>query len=106
MKVIQDSMSFGEAIEALRKGKTVTREGWNGKGMFLVMNGGYKVDKDLVRPDTPINPAFLEKVGVEELQIQQHIDMWTAQKTLCVGWLASQMDIVARDWCIVDIMQE
>ena len=29
-------MNFGEAIEALKQGKKVTRKGWNGKGMFLV----------------------------------------------------------------------
>jgi len=28
-------MNFGQAIEALKQGKKVTRTGWNGKGMFL-----------------------------------------------------------------------
>ena len=30
-----DNMTFGIAIEALKKGKKVARAGWNGKGMFL-----------------------------------------------------------------------
>lgn len=29
-------MTFGEALEELKKGKKVARNGWNGKGMFLV----------------------------------------------------------------------
>jgi hypothetical protein len=28
--------------------------------------------------------------------------MWTAQKNLCVGWLASQTDMLAEDWLIID----
>ena len=28
-------MNFGQAIEALKEGKKVTRKGWNGKGMYL-----------------------------------------------------------------------
>lgn len=28
-------MNFGQAIEALKQGKKVTRKGWNGKGMHL-----------------------------------------------------------------------
>lgn len=30
-----DTMPFGFAIEAMKKGKKVTRKGWNGKGMYL-----------------------------------------------------------------------
>lgn len=30
-------MNFGQAIEALKEGKKVLREGWNGKGMFIVL---------------------------------------------------------------------
>jgi hypothetical protein len=28
-------MNFGEALENLKKGNKVAREGWNGKGMWL-----------------------------------------------------------------------
>ena len=36
-------MKFGLAIEALKLGKKVAREGWNGKGMFLYLTQGSKV---------------------------------------------------------------
>lgn len=94
--------SFGQALAALKDGKKVSRAGWNGKDMFLLMNGGYSVPKDDTRPDNHINKEFLEAQGVDELVIQPHIDMWTAQKTLCVGWLASQMDMAATDWGIIE----
>lgn len=94
-------MNFGQAIEALKEGKKVAREGWNGKGMFLILNGGYSVEREKARPDNHIGQAFLEAEGQTHLHIGKHIDMWTAQKTLCVGWLASQTDMLAEDWVIV-----
>jgi hypothetical protein len=95
-------MNFGQAIEALEQGKKVAREGWNGNGMFLILNGGYSVAKEASRPDNHINEAFLEKEDQTHLHIGKHIDMWTAQKNLCVGWLASQTDMFAKDWMIVE----
>jgi len=35
-----EGMSFGFAIEAMRKGKKVARQGWNGKNMWLIMDPG------------------------------------------------------------------
>ena len=29
-------MDFGEALKAVKSGKKITREGWNGKGLFVV----------------------------------------------------------------------
>ena len=31
------TMNFGQAIEAVKNGKLVARQGWNGKGMFIFM---------------------------------------------------------------------
>ena len=43
--------NFGEALEALKQGKKVAREGWNGKGMFLylVSEGKYPVKMDAAK---------------------------------------------------------
>lgn len=34
-------MTFGIALEMLKKGFRVARKGWNGKGMFVVFQKGY-----------------------------------------------------------------
>lgn len=94
-------LDFGEAINALKAGFKVARAGWNGKNMFLLLNGGYSVPADKARPDNHIDQKFLEANGCESLDILPHIDMWTAQKNLCVGWLASQTDMLATDWLIL-----
>lgn len=91
-------MKFGEAITLLNAGHPVTRHGWNGEGMFLIRAGGYLVEADKVKPNGPINAEFLERRGLDYLQILPHIDMWTAQNTYLPGWVASQSDMLAEDW--------
>jgi hypothetical protein len=86
-------MNFGQAIEQLKLGNKVAREGWNGKGMFLFLVPGsnFKVS----RP--PLLGIYEEGT---EINYQPHIDMKTAQDTI-VPWLASQSDMLAEDWVIV-----
>jgi hypothetical protein len=99
-------MDFGQAIAALKDGKRVAREGWNGKGMFLILAGGYTVAKDKLREGGPINAEFLEARGLSEMEILPHIDMWTVnasgRQAYLPGWLASQSDMLASDWHIVN----
>lgn len=93
-------MKFGEAITLLNTGHPVTRAGWNGKGMFLIRAGGYKVAACDAKPNGPIDAKFLDRRGLTHLEILPHIDMWTAQNTYLPGWLASQSDMLADDWML------
>lgn len=92
-------MNFGQAIEALKEGKRVAREGWNGKGMFLYLVKGTQVDKEFLRNEAAFQPTE-DHTGV--VTFLGHIDMFTAQKTVNVGWLASQTDMLAEDWIIIE----
>ncbi len=94
--------NFGWAIEMLQAGHAVRRSGWNGKGMFLIQAGGYSVPAEKLRPGTLITPEFLASRGLDAMEIVPHIDMWTAQNTYVSGWLASQTDMQAEDWEIVE----
>ena len=84
-------MNFGQALEALKQGKKVSRTGWNGKGMFLFLAD---------------NIEFTTKA---DLSKQSHLEgdlthpsivMKTADNKFVVGWLASQTDMLAEDWVI------
>ena len=83
-------MDFGDAIRAMKAGKRVFREGWNGKGMFLFLVGGSTFT---------VNREPLLSIMGEGTQVQYHahIDMKTAQGYV-VPWLASQADMLAEDW--------
>jgi len=83
----RDGLSFGGALLALKNGKKVCRAGWNGKGMWLVLI-------------TPGNAMFT-KAG-EGWPMQDCIGMKTAQGNMQPGWLASQADMLADDWMLVD----
>lgn len=74
----EDSMTFGNAIEELKAGKKVSREGWNGKGMWLALQV----------PDAGSKMSL------------PYIYMSTVTGAL-VPWLASQTDVLAEDWGIV-----
>ncbi len=71
-------MNFGEAIEAMKKGRKVSRSGWNGKGMWLALQ----------------IPDANSKMSLP------YIYMSTVDKKL-VPWLASQTDMLAEDWDVV-----
>lgn len=72
------AMSFGLAIEAMKKGWRVARTGWNGKGMYVYLI-----------PEHGVNPVCLP-----------YIAMKTVNGDI-VPWLASQTDMLVDDWFIV-----
>lgn len=88
-------MSFGLAIEALKQGHKVARTGWNGKGMWLVLDPGSVVQEP--RPGSVYANAGM----TGPFTINGHIDMRTASGEMQPGWLASQTDMLADDWAIL-----
>ena len=89
-------MDFGKALESLKKGERVSREGWNGKGMWLALQKGY--------PDgTPCNKNSSEAYKIKEgviIKVLPYIVMKTVDDSF-VPWLASQTDVLAEDWGII-----
>lgn len=97
-------MNFGQAIEALKKEKKVSRSSWNGKGMFIVMMPELYLPpfntQDTMRK---VNDRTAKWIGEDQpLDCQPYIAMFTAQKKWQPGWLASQSDLFAEDWEIVE----
>lgn len=94
-------MNFGEALENLKAGKKVARKGWNGKGMFI-----YLVDNSILSFEELRCSAHThitaESTGRDYAYINSHIDMKAADGTVVVGWLASQTDMLAEDWEIIN----
>ena len=95
-------MTFGEAIEALKKGAKIARRGWNGKGMYLWLLPECKVKKEWCRDE-----RLIECMGEdEEILCLGSIRMFTHDSTgrqaVLTGWLASQSDILSEDWYIVE----
>jgi len=85
-----ENATFGQALDALKAGKRVSRAGWNGKGMFLFLVPGSSFE--VSRP--PLMGIYPKGTRVN---YHAHIDMRTATGEI-VPWLASQTDMLASDW--------
>ena len=72
------NMNFGQALDWLRAGHRVAREGWNGKDMYL----------------------HLQTPDVHSKMTLPYIYMRTVQDDL-VPWIASQTDLLSGDWFVI-----
>lgn len=91
-------LTFGEAIEALKQGKKVAREGWNGKGMFLWLKPATAIKSEWCKD--PILKGIVDANG-GETEALGTICMKTADGKVLTGWLASQTDMLLEDWIII-----
>ncbi|MBQ0031623.1 MAG: DUF2829 domain-containing protein [bacterium] len=95
-----DGMTFGDAVEVLKRGGKVARKGWNGKGMYLWLLPEAEVKKEWCRDERLIE--VMANFGENVVQCLGSIRMLTADKKVLTGWLASQTDMLAEDWQIVE----
>lgn len=85
-------MNFSQALNIVKNGFKVQREGWNGKGMFIFLVQG----STFIVNRPPLLGIYPEGT---EVKYHAHIDMRTADGTI-VPWLASQTDLLANDWAV------
>jgi uncharacterized protein DUF2829 len=71
-------LGFPAALEAAKRGERIQRAGWNGRGMWVGLQG--------VGPDSKMTLPYLYISDVHG--------------ALC-PWIASQTDILAEDWTVI-----
>lgn len=94
-----DGMTFGQAIELMKRGMKVARKGWNGKGMYLWILPAASVKAEWCKE--PRLKTLAEQNG-GEVECLGSVRMKTADGKVLTGWLASQTDMLSEDWCIVE----
>ena len=94
----QPTMDFGYAVKMMKEGKRVSRIGWNGKGMFLSLVKGRDTDYHV---NSEVFGTGNDGNSQDQLPVLDAIYMKTADNKL-VPWLASQTDVLAEDWQIVE----
>ena len=87
-----DGMSFGLAIEAAKMGKKIARAGWNGNNQYVELGHDFSYTAP---GDIPVRP-------VQHLDIGSQALVFVGTRGRQVGWLASQSDMLADDWKIVE----
>ena len=98
---INENLTFGQAIEAAKQGKRIARQGWNGKAMFLFLLPAGTVPTKAIH-DPALRKVIETEIGGETFEALGSIRMFTADKKILTGWLASQTDILAEDWLILN----
>lgn len=73
-----ETPSFGWALRQLQRGRRVTREGWNGKDMWIELQVPDEHSK-MKRPYIYMSPVDGQ----------------------LVPWVASQTDLLADDWMVI-----
>ena len=84
-------MDFGKAIQLVKEGKKLQRKGWNGRNQYIALakNISYEnFDGEVTNAEhNAIGNKAIAFVGTSGVQL---------------GWLASQADMLAEDWQVVE----
>jgi hypothetical protein len=113
------NLTYGKALEAVKEGKLIARKGWNGKGMFVFMRPADEIPvnvvvnnvkslpqsvKDYFKPFQSSHPtdSSLDAGHETVVKFTAYLCMKAADGSIVNGWLASQTDMLAEDWCILD----
>lgn len=88
-------MNFGQALEHLKAGRKLQREGWNGKDMFVVYQKGYP-------QGIKCNKQTAEAWGLQEgdlFKVDPYLQIRKADGSHAM-WVPSIGDVLAEDWDI------
>ena len=83
-----NGVDFSRALLKLKDGRKVARSGWNGKGMWLIMasEGTFGQEGHVMGVIGDLIPFIVMKTADDKF----------------VPWLASQTDLLADDWEVVE----
>lgn len=85
------TFSFGDAIKYMKRGLKAKRKGWNGKNQYI----------ELASCISYTNPSG-EIINPNHDAIGNNAIAFVGTSGVQIGWLASQADMLAEDWCFVD----
>lgn len=82
---------FGDAIKYMKRGLRVCRKGWNGKKQYIELAS----DISYRNPKNEIINSEHEAIGNMAIA-------FVGTSGVQMGWLASQADMLANDWCFAE----
>lgn len=106
----EETGTFGQALESLKRGHLVARKGWNGKGMFIFMRPEDSLPTNMIVNQLKSLPESFKRwvannhgdSETDRIKFTAYLCMKAADGTIVNGWLASQTDMLANDWVIVE----
>lgn len=94
-------LKFGEAIELLKKGEMLCREGWNGR--FVFMQVPATVPKQFITKMTSLPDSVKAEFAwrMNDISYANQIAIVHPSNEI-YGWVASVSDSLAEDWYIYE----
>lgn len=110
------NVKFGTAIEAVKIGKRIARQGWNEKNMFVFLRPADELTPDFIVDKVKSLPQSVKDAVKEKFHGETHyasgdeikvnfgayLCLYAADGSIANGWLPSQTDVLAEDWVILD----
>jgi len=90
-----EELSFSTALTFIKEGRLLARKGWNGKNMYIFLITNWSDGDEVGNSYDGDGNLYEGKV------VKPFIAMKCADGEI-VPWLASQTDILARDWLLAD----
>ena len=90
-------LDFSEALKQVKAGKRIARDGWNGKGMFVVYQKAYP-------QGIPCNKQTAQAWGLNEgdlFKCEPYLQIKMANGSHSM-WVQSINDVLAEDWHVID----
>lgn len=85
-------MNFGEAVNNVKNGHKIAREGWNGKGMFVIYVPEENID---------LTKQQEKMFGASNIILNEHFLIKNVNNTLST-WVPSINDCLAEDWYVIE----
>jgi len=86
-------LTFGNAVEAIKEGFKIAREGWNGKNMFVFLVPG-----QMVLAQTEAAQAYF---GAQLIPYNPSMVIKNVDNTVS-SWVPSVNDVLSEDWFIFE----
>lgn len=95
------NQTFGAAVAALKEGKIVSREGWEGKGLFVFQQVPSEVPEAIIPKMTSLPSSVKNIVAARGLPLRYSNQLAIVFPDNTVkGWAPSVSDSLASDWTI------
>lgn len=97
-----ENLNFGQALEALKAGKLVARNGWNGKGMFIVKQIPAVIGLDIIPKMQSLPQSAKEELINRDMPISYENQMLIVNASgRADSWVPSSSDCFAEDWIVL-----
>jgi hypothetical protein len=96
------NMSFGNAIDALKLGQLISRNGWNEKGLCVMKQIPAEISLDIIPNMQSLQQSLKDKLVADNNTIKYRNQMIIVnQDGTANSWTPSAEDVFADDWKVI-----